>query len=125
MYALDPALVEKNVPEHDEMRRLVAGLGQMEPTYPDYDEMFMALMRNVMLHVADEETILLPRAERMLARELDDLGARMTVRRLELTAARLDEIAHDTLRVLPTSLLVGGAGAVIAGAYVLRHAFRR
>ena len=60
---LDPTLVEKNVPEHDRMRQLIGSLRNMEPGNPNYDRTFMDLMRAVIHHVADEETVLLPQAE--------------------------------------------------------------
>ncbi len=124
MYAIDPATVDKNVPEHDEMRRLIASLLIMSPIQPGYDSTFMELMRQVMRHMADEETIALPTAERVLGDGLNEL-AEMTARRVELTLPRAGEIANDTLRALPTSLMFAGSGAVIAGTYVLRHALRR
>ncbi len=93
----DPVVIDKSVPEHDEMRRLIARLREMTPGDAEYDRTFMELMRDVMHHVADEETVLLPAAERMLADELGELGAKMTKRRLELSAPRAGEIAGNTL----------------------------
>ena len=58
----DPVVIDKSVPEHDEMRRLIARLREMAPGDADYDRTFMELMRDVMHHVADEETVLLPAA---------------------------------------------------------------
>jgi len=57
----------------------------MEPTDMDYDETFMTLMRDVLHHAAEEETILLPKAERLLgSSRLTELGGEMMKRRLEL-----------------------------------------
>ena len=42
---------------------------------------------------ADEETLLLPAAERVLADQLGELGAQMTKRRFQLAAPRSGEIA--------------------------------
>ena len=84
----DAGVVGKSVPEHDEMRRLIARLREMEPEDAGYDATVMELMRDVMHHVADEETILLPDAERVLADRLEELGSAMTKRRLELVAPR-------------------------------------
>ena len=57
---------QKSKPEHDEMRRLIA---ELRATAPDWtcrhDEVLHELMRDVMHHVADEETVLLPEAERI------------------------------------------------------------
>ena len=67
------ATLEKSEPEHNEMRRLIAELreraaedGAIEDTA--FDDKFMDLMRIVIHHVADEETRLLPAAERLLRR---------------------------------------------------------
>ena len=121
----DPVVIDKSVPEHDEMRRLIAKLREMEPTDADYDRTFMELMRDVMHHVADEETVLLPAAERLLAGEIEELGAQMTKRRLQLVAPRAGEIAGNTLRALPASTMLVSVGAVLAGGLVLNRALRR
>jgi len=121
----DPVVLDKSVPEHDEMRRLIAKLREMEPSDADYDRTFMELMRDVLHHVADEETVLLPAAERMLAGELGELGAKMTRRRLELSAPRAGEIAGNTIRALPASTMLMSVGAVLAGSLMLKHALRR
>ena len=123
--ARDAGVVGKSVPEHDEMRRLVAKLRSMEPTDTDYDATVMELMRDVMHHVADEETILLPDAERSLADRLEELGAAMTKRRLELTAPKTGEIAWNTVRALPASNVLMGAGAVALVAMVVGGRKRR
>jgi len=121
----DPVVLDKSVPEHDEMRRLIAKLREMEPSDADYDRTFMELMRDVLHHVADEETVLLPAADRMLADELGELGAKMTRRRLELSAPRAGEIAGNTIRALPASTMLMSVGAVLAGSLMLKHALRR
>jgi hemerythrin superfamily protein len=116
-------VIDKSVPEHNEMRRLIRTLRSMEPTNPSYDDTFMQLMRTVMHHVADEETVLLPEAERRLSHRLGELGADMTTRRLELTASHASEIAVNTVRAFPTSSMLVAAGAVLAGTYLARRAF--
>ena len=55
----------------------------MQPGDAAYDETVMELMRDVLHHVADEETMLLPDAERRLGDQLNELGAQMTKRRLK------------------------------------------
>jgi hemerythrin superfamily protein len=119
--AVHPALVEKSVPEHEEMRSLIATLRGMEPTIEEYDRTFMELMRTVMHHVADEETTLLPDTERLLGDELGELGAQMTKRRLQLMAPRLGEIARNSVRAMPAAPMLLAAGAVLAGAYLFRR----
>ena len=115
----DTEFVRKSVPEHDEMRRLIAQLRKLEPTDAGYDEAFYQLMNNVMHHVADEETLLLPAAERVLADQLGELGARMTKRRLQLAGPRTGEIAGSMARSMGAGTLVAGAGALLACSYLL------
>ena len=121
----DSAVLAKSVPEHDEMRRLIGELRDMGPTDPTYDQTFMELMRDVLHHVADEETTLLPDAERLLGDRLGELGAQMTKRRLELVAPRAGEIAVNTVRGMPASSMLVAAGALIAGTYIVKRAFGR
>lgn len=121
----DNEVLAKAVPEHDEMRRLIAQLRSMEPTDPDYDRTFMELMRDVVHHVADEETVLLPAAEKLLADQLDELGARMTQRRLEIGGPRTGEFAVNAVRSMPATTMLMTAGGLIAGGYLLKRAFER
>jgi hypothetical protein len=110
------------VPEHDEMRRLMTQLRTMGPTDPSYDETFMTLMRDVMHHVAEEETTLLPEAERLLAPRLSELGARMMQRRLQLIAPRTGAIASNMLRAMPATSIALAAG-LLAGGVLLGNRF--
>lgn len=119
----DKSVLEKSVPEHNEMRRLIALLRSMDANNPAFDRTFMDLMRDVLHHVADEETTLLPEAERLLAPRLSELGAEMTKRRLQLTAPRAGELASNTMRSFPTSSMLVAAGAVLAGTYLAKRAF--
>lgn len=124
-FATDVPIVEKSIPEHNEMRRLIGQLRRMEPTDPAYDNTFLELMRDVMHHVADEETSLLPDAERLLADRLGELGAQMTKRRLQLAAPRAGEIALSTIRGFPATSIVVAAGALLAGTYLAKRTFSR
>src|SRR5688500_16558577 len=74
--------LDKAKPEHDEMRSLVARLRALQPGDAAFDQTMFELMRTVLHHVADEETQLLPKAERLLASQLSEMGARMTRRRM-------------------------------------------
>jgi hemerythrin superfamily protein len=105
-------------PEHDEMRRLIGELRGMEPTDAAYESCFHELMRDVLHHVADEETVLLPAAERLLGDRLSALGAQMTKRRLQLAAPHAGEMAMNTARAMPASTMLV-AGGLLAGAYLL------
>lgn len=121
----DHAVIDKNVPEHDEMRRLIASLRSMEPTDSNYDDTFMALMRDVMHHVADEETIFLPTAERLMGDRLGELGLEMTKRRLQLAAPRSGELASNMFRATSTTSMLMAAGALAAGTYAVKRAMSR
>jgi hemerythrin superfamily protein len=115
----DTDVVRKSVPEHDEMRRLINQLRKLTPADAGYDESFYHLMNNVLHHVADEETLLLPAAERVLADQLGELGARMTKRRLQLAGPRAGEIAGSMARSMGAGAVVAGAGALLACSYLL------
>lgn len=119
----DKSVLDKSVPEHNEMRRLIALLRSMDANNPAFDRVFMDLMRDVLHHVADEETTLLPEAERLLGPRLSELGAEMTKRRLQLTAPRAGELASNTMRSFPASSMLVAAGAVLAGTYLAKRAF--
>jgi hemerythrin superfamily protein len=107
--------IKKAPAEHAEMRRLIALLRSMEPQDVRYDDTYMELMRDVLHHVADEETIILPEAERLLQNQLNDLGARMMKRRLQLVAPRTKDIALNMARAMPASSVALVAGAAVAG----------
>ena len=111
----DRETLGKSPEEHDEMRELIATLRSMQPNDSLYDQTVMQLMRTVMHHVADEETILLPDAEVYLSDRLGELGLEMTKRRLQLSAPKMGEIAVNTLRGMPATSMVLAAGAVLAG----------
>lgn len=118
MQGIDPRTVEKSVPEHDEMRRLMNALRDMDPSSAQFDTTVMDLMRNVMHHMADEETKLLPDAERVLGDRLGELGARMSQRRLQLGGPRAGELAVNAVRGMP-----GYAAAAVAAVAVLAGAW--
>jgi hypothetical protein len=120
MDSSNPA-IQKSVPEHNEMKRLIAKLRGMRPTEAGYDDTLFELIRDVMHHVADEETILLPEAERLMGDRLGDLGAQMLKRRLELAAPRGGEIATNMLRGMPKSTMMLAAGALMAGTYLMKR----
>jgi hypothetical protein len=115
----DNEALRKSTPEHDEMRGLISRLRNMPVGDATYDDTFFALMRHVMHHVADEETQLLPAAERLLADQLQDLGAQMTKRRLELAAPRTPELASSFARSMSPGTLVAAASATLGAAYLL------
>lgn len=115
----DNEVLRKSTPEHDEMRGLIAQLRHMDPGEAAFDDTFFQLMRVVMHHAADEETQLLPAAERLLPDQLSEMGARMTKRRLELTAPRTGELAESVARSMSAGTMIAAASALLAGGYLL------
>jgi hemerythrin superfamily protein len=108
--------VKKSEPEHREMREIIAQLRAMGPENAAYDGLFMRLMRITIHHVADEETVLIPMAERSLKNELSSMGAAMTRRRLELLGERPVDVAVHTAGTFPvaTALLAGLAVCAVS-----------
>lgn len=107
-------VLDKSGPEHDEMRKLIAELRRSYPGMEGFDANFLALAREVLHHVADEETVLLPLAEEFMSDRLGALGMQMTRRRVELLGPHVGELAMTTAKSFP--LLLGG---VIAGGLAL------
>ena len=115
-------VIDKSEPEHDEMRRMIAELRETKASDQRHDTLVHELMRDVMHHVADEETVLLPEAERLLGKDrLNELGAAMTRRRLELLKPKAGRIAKNTavgFSGSTTAIVVGLAGALMAARFV-------
>jgi iron-sulfur cluster repair protein YtfE (RIC family) len=111
-------VLDKSVPEHDAMRESITKLRAMNPVSDTYDAALMELMREVLHHVADEETILLPMAEELLSADLRRLGARMNSRRVHLVALRPAELAINSAGAFPilTLSLVGAAALALFSA---------
>jgi hemerythrin superfamily protein len=111
-------VIEKSVPEHDRMRALIAELRITDPSERRHDEVILELMRDVIHHVADEETVLLPEAENMLSStRLSELGVAMTRRRMALIAPKVGKIAANTaigFSGSTTALVMGIGGALLA-----------
>lgn len=119
-------VIHKSEPEHDEIRRMIGQLRVARPGDERHDALMHELMRDVLHHVADEETVLLPEAERLLSKDrLSELGAAMTRRRLELLKPKAGKLARNTaigFSGSTTALVVGLAGALMAARYVARKA---
>ena len=105
-------------PEHNEMRRLSSQLRRTSGADPRHDDLVMELMRDVIHHVADEETRLLPDAEKILGKaRLSELGAAMTRRSLQLVGPKAGKLAKEHLVGFSGSsaaLAVGVLGDLIA-----------
>ena len=126
-------VLEKSQPEHEQMRQLIAELRQLSADASSLtqacDDKFMDLMRLVMHHVADEETRLLPVAERQLKDRLGSLGMEMTRRRIELIRPHAAEFTASTVRSFPVGAATGAAlvtaGAVAIGAMLFSRGKKR
>ena len=101
------------------MRRLITHLRAMTPGSPQFDQTFFDLMRAVLHHVADEESTLLPEAERSLGDQLGQLGLQMTRRRVQLMAPHAGEVAVTGVQSFPIVSIVLAAGALTVGAALL------
>jgi hypothetical protein len=126
-------VLAKSEPEHEQMRHLMDELRPMAAAQGQLgeacDEKFMELMRLVMHHVADEETKLLPAAERLLKSQLGTLGVQMTRRRIELMKPHAAEFTASTVRSFPVGAATGAAlvtaGAVAIGAMLFARTKKR
>jgi hypothetical protein len=125
MRGLGNATVDGLTSEHSKMRSLIAALDGPEPASGQYDNLFMELMHEVIHHVAEEETRVLPEAERMLGAQLGTLGAQMAKRRLQLLRPRTTELIGNQMRAAPKAGLAAGALAVVAAGFLASRAYKR
>jgi hypothetical protein len=114
-------VLAKSGAEHNEMRRLIGELRartseEIATIDTSCDDLFFELMRSVMHHVADEESRLLPAAERLLGDRLDQLGSEMTKRRIELLRPHAGELATSAARSFAAEAALLTVGAIAAGA---------
>lgn len=113
-------ILDKSVPEHNGMRDLIRVLRGKDVNDPDYDETVYSLMRTVLHHVADEESILLPKAEILLGDSLTDLAMQMTRRRMELLRPNLNQVVVTTARSFPVATAGVAAGLLALGWMLFR-----
>jgi hypothetical protein len=116
--------LDKSIYEHDEMRSLIELLRSMPPRHAAYDQTFSKLLRVVLHHVAEEETLLIPLAQTKLRGRLRELGRKMTLRRFALLQPHAAEIASTTALTFPVGTAVAAAG-VCAGVWLLLKALIR
>jgi len=110
--------VHKAEPEHNDMRRMIEELRATSGADPRHDKVMLELMRDVIHHVADEETTLLPQAETLMSKaRLSELGAQMTKRRMELVAPKVGKLAKSHavgFSGSTTAVVVGVVSALLA-----------
>lgn len=114
------AVLDKSEPEHNQMRDLIRALRDADPLDPGYDGTVHDLMRVVLHHVADEESVLLPRAEELMGDRLGELGMRMTMRRMELLKPHLGEVAMTTAKSFPIATAAMATGTLALAWLLLR-----
>lgn len=108
--------LDKSVSEHEEMRRLIERVRQLDGQHAAQREALNDLLNVVMHHVADEETRLLPAAERaMNEAKLSEIGAQMQARRMALARPHAGEMAADHVRAAPAKTALMAVGALVAG----------
>jgi hypothetical protein len=125
MRSVDLALVGRLVPEHDRMRAAIGELRSADPGDPRFENSLYELMREVIHHVADEETLLLVQAERVLDGRLGELGARMMKRRLALMAPHAGEMARASARSASKTNLLVAAGLLLGAGWLFGHLRRQ
>jgi hemerythrin-like domain-containing protein len=121
---VDSPVLVKSEPEHERMRELMQPLksGLLEGQPEEQMRALNELMNTVMHHVADEETQLLPAAERQCSKqELSELGARMTQRKMSLARPRARELAVDMARGAPAKTTMMAVGLLVGLAWMLGH----
>ena len=113
--------LERSRNDHADMRlqmehvRSLAGQGQAQA------DALSALMADVLKHVAEEESHVLPAAQQLLGpQRLNVLGAQMTRRRFELTSPYAAGVA-TVLRSVPLKTALLTAGTLLAGGVVVQH----
>ncbi|MEO5770808.1 MAG: hemerythrin domain-containing protein [Burkholderiaceae bacterium] len=118
--------LDKSVPEHEEMRCLIARVRATGTDGEQQNGAIYDLMNAVMHHVADEETKLLPAAEKTLGKErLSELGAEMTARRLELAKPRAGELALELVKAAPGKTALATVGVLVAGTMLVNRMRRK
>jgi hemerythrin superfamily protein len=81
-------LVQEAVEEHQQVKQLLAELGQMTAEDDGFDDKVQMLIDNVRHHVEEEESEMLPRARQVLGEDrLRQLGERMADRKEQLGSA--------------------------------------
>jgi hemerythrin-like domain-containing protein len=82
-------LLDEALKEHQEVKETIAKLKTLRPDQEDeFESTFEDLIDAVCHHVEEEETEMLPRAERKLADQLGQLGAEMERRKEQVAAGQ-------------------------------------
>ena len=122
---LGEPVLHNSVPEHNAMRQLIGDIRRAGSDSTALDRLLPQLMREVMHHVAEEETVLLPEAERHLDKQrLNALGVEMTRRRMQLLAPQAGKVAVNTVLGFSrsTSAIVAALGVAAMAYLAVTHA---
>ncbi|MBT9463028.1 hemerythrin domain-containing protein [Hydrogenophaga sp.] len=111
---------------HADMRRQMERVRQLDEHAAEQTAALHALITQMLQHVHLEETLLLPAAEELLGAErLNELGVRMTRRRVELARPHAVDMAADAVRAAPLKSALYAAGTLLASGLVFQHLRRR
>ncbi len=80
-------VVAEGVEEHHVMDVLIRELRRLDAKQEEFDAKFKVLTENVEHHIEEEETEMLPEAEKTLKSDLDEIGQKMMARKEKLLAA--------------------------------------
>lgn len=117
-----PSVIKHRYDEQHEVEAAAETLKAMKPSVPDYDDRVYALMKSVLHHVAEEECVVLPTAERIFDHmKLGELGAKFNKRRHQLMIERMKPVerARDYVKDHPLQLALGGIMLAFAVAPLL------
>lgn len=115
-----------SLPEHAEQHRLIARLRGLDPDDSQFEPTLLELMRLTLHHIADEETLLLPEAERRLSHHrLMEIGKEMTRRRMQLSTELGADIADSFIKASSSGTKLLTSGAILAGAFLVGRAIAR
>ena len=80
-------VVAEGLEEHHVMDVLIRELRRLDAKQEEFDAKFKVLTENVEHHIEEEETEMLPEAEKTLKSDLDEIGQKMMARKEKLLAA--------------------------------------
>lgn len=123
-----PDMIKHSYDEQREVEASSEALKNMEPSMPGYDDRVYALMKSVLHHVAEEECVVLPTAERIFDdMKLGELGAQFNIRRHQLMLERMKPVerARDYVNDHPLRLAFGGIMLALAVLPLLMKQRRR
>ncbi len=125
MRQYDASFIDHSYDEQQQLKQAIEKLRAMDSSLPGYDEALHDIMKAVFHHVAEEETVLLPKAEQMLDKNtLSEMGASMYKRHIQLMGDYVKPVerARNYIQDHPLqSAVVAGAIVAVAGRYWHNH----